>query len=163
MLTLEELRQEFLKRFEYRDGELYLRFRKYNKDINLPAGSYNKRGYRKVNVNYKTYYVHRIVFLMHHGYLPPILDHIDGNIKNNKIENLREATQSQNQFNRKIDKDSNTGVKGVKWVEKRKQYLAHVRVNYKKHYVGCFKVLEDAEKAVKAFREKHHGKFARHS
>ena len=100
---------------------------------------------------------------MHHGYLPPILDHIDGNIKNNKIENLREATQSQNQFNRKIDKDSNTGVKGVKWVEKRKQYLAHVRVNYKKHYVGCFKVLEDAEKAVKAFREKHHGKFARHS
>ena len=48
MLTLEELRQEFLKRFEYRDGELYLRFRKYNKDINLPAGSYNKRGYRKV-------------------------------------------------------------------------------------------------------------------
>ena len=106
--------------------------------------------------------MHRMIFLVHHGYLPEVIDHIDGNQDNNNIKNLRGVTLSQNQFNRKIDKRSTTGVKGVTWCKKNQRYVAQIRIHYKEHYVGSFKALEDATKAIIEFREKHHGEFARH-
>ena len=98
MLTQEEVKNIFY----YDDGKLYWKnppnVNKYLK--NREAGSYTEKGYKVVNINKKRYRIHHIIFLYHHGYLPnQFIDHIDNNKTNNKIENLRECTASQNRWN----------------------------------------------------------------
>jgi hypothetical protein len=61
----------------------------------------------------RAYLVHRLIFLYHHKYLPELIDHIDNNLENNRIENLRPATKSQNAMNSKIDKRNKSGIKGL--------------------------------------------------
>ena len=90
-------------KFEYHpDGYLMLRnpYRKSQKGKRI--GYINSSGYHCVQVDRKMVRVHRIVFFLHHGYMPEIVDHIDGDKNNNKIENLREVTQKQNTWNRNV-------------------------------------------------------------
>ena len=78
------------------------------------AGGLNKTsGYYGTRFNGKRYRNHRIIFFLHHGYCPDVIDHIDNQKTNNKIDNLREASLSQNQHNAKIRKDNSTGIKGL--------------------------------------------------
>jgi hypothetical protein len=140
--------------FYYKDGELYRK--NTNKKIKTKEGKYSL-----VMVNYKNYLVHRIIFLLHHKYLPNVVDHIDGNKSNNKIENLREATLSQNNYNRKYTKNS-SGYKNVVFCKSKNKYM--VQLSYEKNYknYGYFKNLDDAVKLAKSIRENLHGTFARH-
>jgi hypothetical protein len=162
MQDLIELQKKLLEDFEYKDGELYWKKKGYSRTIGKKVGSPDRNGYLHMHYRYKTVFIHRLIFLMHHGYLPKILDHIDGNPTNNRIENLREATAFQNSANSKISKSNTTGVKGVSWRKREQRYFAQCRVNGKQYEIGRFKVLEDAAKAVREFREKFHGDFARH-
>ena len=155
-----ELKELFDRMFTYKDG--HIEWQHPVKAMKNPAGRVNLRGYRYVNVNYKSYLVHRVIFLMHHGYLPKYVDHIDGNKTNNKIENLREATHSQNILNSKRSSRNKSGVKGVFWCDKRKRYLAKFEMNNKWYWAGSFKNIEDADLALRKLREKHQGEFARH-
>ena len=128
----------------------------------------NAKGYLKVLLpGGKNFYVHQLVAMAFLGHVPNgntlEVDHIDGNIHNNKIENLREATKLQNNYNARISKRNKTGVKGVSWKQREQRYLAACSVKGKKYEIGYFKALEDAAKAVREFREKHHGEFARHT
>jgi hypothetical protein len=163
-----EFRQFLLDNFEYRDGHLYWKEIIHKRNVNKPAGHINGRGYRIISIwnketkKYKTYLMHRMTFLMHHGYLPKVLDHIDGNQANNNIDNLREATLSQNMYNRKISSNNSSGYKGVKWSNQKKKYIGVIKMGLKEHYVGSFKIAEDAAKAVMELREKLQGEFARH-
>jgi hypothetical protein len=163
-----ELRQFFLDTFEYRDGHLYWKEIIHKRSEGRPAGHINGRGYRIISIwnketkKYKVYLMHRIIFLMIHGYLPKVLDHIDGNQSNNNIDNLREATLSQNMYNRKISANNSSGYKGVKWSKQKKKYIGVIKMGSKEHYVGSFKVAEEAAKAVMELREKLQGEFARH-
>lgn len=86
---------------------------------------------------------------MHHNKLPDKIDHKDNNKSNNKIENLREATQSENRANAVVNKDNQTGYKGVNFRPNRvsKKYRARVQ---QKH-IGWF---ETAIEAAKAYDEK---------
>ena len=168
MQDLNERRQFFLEVFEYRDGHLYWKEIKYKRKVDKPAGHINNQGYRiitfwnKVEKKYKTYLMHRVVFLMHHGYLPKTLDLIDGNKSNNNIDNLREATLSQNMHNTKIYTNNSSGYKGVTWSKQKKKYIGLFKMNYKEYYAGSFKLAEEAAKAVMELREKLQGEFARH-
>ena len=154
--------QEAIEMFEYRDGVLY--WKKHNqakKYLGKSVGSINKLGYyntRHKNVNYN---VHRIVFLMHHGYLPEVIDHIDGNPSNNKIENLRAATHGLNKCNQVLYKSNTSGVKGVFWDENNKNWKAQINFGGKRRYLGRFKLLSDAEEFVNLARDMLHGEFAR--
>jgi hypothetical protein len=161
MQDLIELQKKLITDFEYKDGGLYWRENKCRRNMSKPAGNPHKN-YLSLNYKNHTYTVHRLIFLYHHGYLPPILDHIDGNPMNNRIENLRPATKNQNGYNMKIRSNNTTGYKGVYWRNREQRYLAACSVEGKKIELGYFKILEDAVKAVKEFREKHHGEFARH-
>jgi len=49
--------------------------------------------YLRVCIDGKPQALHRMIFLYHHGYLPKVTDHIDGNRLNNRIENLRDVSQ----------------------------------------------------------------------
>jgi hypothetical protein len=134
--------QEFLKqRYYYEDGHL---FYKHN---HKRVGSVNGRGYLLCGIGGKSYRVHRLIFLLHHGYLPSLIDHIDRNKLNNHIENLREATISDNNHNR--ENSSNTGYKGIHYSNSRGKYKAAITHNKVYHYIGFFKTLSEAIEAYK--------------
>jgi hypothetical protein len=94
----------------------------------------------------KQYRAHRIIWMMFNGNLPKEqLDHIDGDRANNRIENLRECSNTENQQNRKLNKDNKTGFTGVTiWKTK---FKAEIRLNKKGYYLGLFDTAEEAHKA----------------
>lgn len=71
-------------------------------------GCIQKNGYVRIavrdNGKIKPLLAHRLIFYMHHGYLPSLIDHINRNPSDNRIENLREATVSENHRNRDMRK-----------------------------------------------------------
>ena len=156
--------QELVKElFDYRDGQLYWKKTTSKRSIagNL-AGYLSKRGYWRVSIDYKHYYTHRIIFLMFHGHLPKLLDHIDSNPLNNKIENLRAATSAENVRNSKLRKNNTSGVKGVSWSKLHKKWRVEVMVDGKTHRLGLFKDLELAQLVAQEARNKYHKDFANH-
>jgi hypothetical protein len=101
-------------------------------------------GYRMVNFKRRKLGVHRIVFLMHHGYLPAEVDHIDGNSLNNRIENLRAATHQENTYNRGTYKNNTSGRKGVSWHKPTSKWAAGIRENGKWKHLGLFESFDAA-------------------
>lgn len=162
-----ELTQEFLlDKFEYRDGDLYFKWTAWNNQRKPgdKAGSKNSQGYVHIQIGKHKYKVHRLVFLMHHGYLPKIVDHIDGDKTNNRIENLREATKQQNCFNSKLKVNSTSGVKGINRSNCGKRWIAVFAISRKNYIVGRFKdeEFELAKEALEFAREFFLGEFANH-
>lgn len=126
------------------------------------AGNLGQIGYVRVRINGRAIGAHRIVFAMVHGYMPPMIDHINGSRSDNRPENLREATAAENLQNAKIHHTNTSGVKGVCWNKACKKWQANCRVNGIRHYLGRFDSIADAERVVCNFREVHHKQFARH-
>lgn len=126
------------------------------------AGTVNSKGYIKLDVNYKKYLAHRLVFLMHKGYLPKTIDHINGNPADNRIQNLRAVTAGQNQHNRKLNKNNTSGFKGVSWHKRTKRWGACICLEGKRIYLGLFNTPEEADAVVRKAREELHGSFANH-
>jgi hypothetical protein len=145
--------QEFLRaNYDYQDGQLICKQR------NIPVGSVNGRGYRLFNIGDKSYRVHRLIFLWHHGYLPPLIDHKDRDRLNNRIENLREATTSQNNHNR-TGQGSNTGYKGIHWSNTKQKYKVAITHNKKYYYLGLYNNLQEAVEIHKKKYIELHGNF----
>lgn len=154
-------RELILSLFEYKDGRLFNKTSRGPTAAGTEVASIDAKGYKRTKINSKAYFVHRLVFLMHHGYMPKFIDHIDCNRANNRIENLREATSTQNNHNRKVSTLNKSGVKGVSWCTRPPSWKAQCTINYKQHHLGYFKNLEDAKAAVLKFRTEHHAQFAR--
>ena len=126
------------------------------------AGSVKSHGYLCVGINYKSYRAHRLIFLMHKGYLPKTIDHINGDKLDNRIENLRAATVGQNQHNRKTNANNTSGYKGVCWNKARKKWKSQIRLEGKRINLGHYTNIEEAAEAVRKAREELHGDFANH-
>jgi hypothetical protein len=150
---------EALNMFEYRDGVLLWKNSVRPSFNGKEAGYNNGSGYRKINIKGIQYYVHRIIYLMQHGKCPKIIDHIDRNPSNNKIENLREATSSQNAINSFRKRKASSGVTNVSFNKKRNKYGVYVRVNCKNTFFGSFDDLELAELVAQEAKAKHYGIF----
>lgn len=73
----------------------------------------NSAGFGRVSLRGERYQESRVVYLMHHKELPAIINHIDGDKLNNRIENLRAATHTQLMQSRGPSKGSASGFKGV--------------------------------------------------
>jgi len=144
---------------EYRDGELYWKQPGKSRQMGRPAGGINGDGYRRIKINGKLYAVHRLVWVMHGNDPVPFVDHINGEVLDNRIENLRAATHSQNCMNRRVRFDSKSGVKGVTW--KKNKWYTCVILDYKRHSAGSFDNKEEAIVALDKLREELHGEFAR--
>lgn len=122
-----------------------------------------KDGYLGTSIKRSHFLTHRVIFTMKNGEIPYgfEIDHIDGNRKNNKIENLRLAERSQNQMNRKINKNNKSGVKGVFFRPETNKWRAVIRAN-NKFYRMQFLNLYDAEVWISGMRNKLHAEFANH-
>lgn len=89
---------------------------------------------------------HRAIFAMHHGYLPEIVDHINRNTADNRIENLRPATASMNNCNKVISPTNTSGYAGVDSVfrEGRIQYTAHIHIDGIRTRIGTYPTAAEA-------------------
>lgn len=152
---------DFSEFFVYKDGRLYWKKPKGCRSSGSSAGTMDKKGYLVVTLNRRQYLVHRIIYAMHRGHLPKMIDHIDCNPLNNKIENLRAATNSQNKCNTLLSVSNKSGVKGVCWDKSINKWKAGIKTNGKQIHLGYFLDLNDAGKAYAEAATKIHGEFAR--
>lgn len=156
--------QKLHELFEYRDGTLYWKVNKGNRTPKgSKAGTVCNHGYVNILIDGIRYKSHRIIFCMFNGYMPMFVDHIDNNRSNNKIENLREVTKSQNNQNARTRSDNTSGVKGVCWNSVINKWTARLNLSGKQILVGNFINLYDARIAIEEARNKLHGEFARHN
>lgn len=126
------------------------------------AGWCDQLGYVAIMYNYRTYMAHRIVWLLAHREWPAhMIDHINGNPSDNRLSNLRPATDAQNQANRRAKAKSATGLKGVRRF--RNRFQAAINVDGKREFLGSFKEAADAAAAYERAAERIHGEFAVHN
>ena len=161
MLTYEKAHQLF----EYLpNGELQRKITTSPKSLKGTfVGNGDIRRYKYFSVNGVKYYNHRIVWFMYHGYMPKQIDHINGNPLDNRIENLRECNQSENNWNQGIKVTNKSGYKGISWYARDKRWVAKLNVFGKSHIVGNFINKEDAVEAMKKARIELHKEFSRHA
>ena len=119
--------------------------------------------YRATTLGGVTYYLHRLVFQWHHGRVPEMVDHIDGDTLNNRIENLRECTNAQNQFNSRRKVTNRSGAKGVVYHPKCTGKPWHAKINHngRRISLGYHKTLEEAAAAYAVGAALIAGEFAR--
>lgn len=149
--------------FSYRNGKLYWR-----KDVDSRhktqgklAGTLHHSGYLQTHVKGKLYFNHRLIFMMHYGYMPKSVDHRDGNRQHNDIENLRATDSSGNNCNRRLSTNS-SGIKGVSWNNRLKKWVAQIKYKKKHYYLGIYSDLAKAVSVVREMRLTLHGEFANH-
>lgn len=88
------------------------------------------------------------------------IDHINMVRNDNRYENLRLATRSQNMQNIRAHRDSTTGVKNVSYRKDTKSYSVRMMVDGKYRNFGCFRSKEEAETVADKIRRESHKEFA---
>lgn len=106
-------------------------------------------GYVCVTISGQKYPAHRIIWKMVHGADPLTIDHIDGDKTNNRLENLRNVSDLENQHNRKLNANNSSGVSGVRWVEARRRWISRIRSGGRLVVLGSFVSKDDAISARK--------------
>ena len=115
----------------------------------LVSNCKNVKGYVQIMVDYKNYTAHRLAWLYVHGRWPHNqIDHINRIKDDNKITNLREATNSENQINIQVRKHNTSGITGVVKDSKSNKWVAQIIRNNKKYYLGRHSSVSEAAKAV---------------
>lgn len=167
--------EKFARNLYYREetGELFWRLRdptkRYDKSFNTRFGgkkvTYNNGdGYIKVRLDGKLYYAHRVAWLLSYGEWPRgELDHVNGKRSDNKIENLRLVSSSDNKKNMKLRKDSSSGVYGVGWHKQSGKWHPRIKVNGRNKSLGLYESFDDAVKVrkeaeIKYGYHKNHGR-----
>jgi hypothetical protein len=149
--------------FEYRDGRLFWKVSPgYAVKAGMEAGTTAHNGYKVIAYQGRVYRAHHVVYAMFNGECDDLIDHINGDRQDNRPENLRIATESQNQWNRRLNANNKTGHKNVKWIQRLKKYAVTLNVKKKCVHVGVFADLELAGLVAAEARDLYHGKFARH-
>lgn len=108
-----------------------------------------KRGFGKV-------YMHRLVAGAPKGLE---VDHKNGDKLDNRRENLRTCTRSENMLNVAKFKNNKSGFKGVSWNKSTSSWVARISVNGKYVVLGYFDDIKSAATAYRKAGEKHHGDF----
>ena len=161
-MTTHIISQSEIKRlFDYHpDGHLIWKI-KPSKIVNINdiAGTRHYRGYIRITIKRKQYFAHRLIWCLHHNQLPKEIDHINQIKHDNRIENLRCCTHSQNKFNTPKYKTNTSGYKGVSFCNTHKKWKAQIVINYKTTSLGYHNTPEQAHKAYCKFATTEHKTF----
>lgn len=114
---------------------------------NKPSGGILTNGYYHSRLDSKRYPTHRIIFAIHNNTIDfqgKQIDHIDGNPLNNSPQNLRLVTASQNQFNRKKQKNNSSGHKNISFIKRLNKYRCAMQIDGEDIYIGLFNTIEEA-------------------
>ena len=125
------------------------------------AGFENGNGYRRVGLGGVQAYTHQIVWIMHYGSLPiGEIDHVDGDAKNNRIENLRITDRYGNTQNTAKRSHSRQPYKGVRKT-KSGRWAARITANNQRSHLGTFSNPDEAYHAYCEASKALHGEFGR--
>ena len=144
---------ELRELFYYSNGQLFNKFTRAPTAVkDSVAGTFVKSvGYYTVGIKGKRYQLSRLIWIYHNGDIPEemLIDHINRDTHDNRIENLRLASYTQNEWNKpKLGCSFENG----KW-------RARIKVKGKNVHLGLFDTKEEAQKAYKEYAEKLHGDF----
>ncbi|PHM42378.1 HNH endonuclease [Xenorhabdus szentirmaii] len=128
------------------------------------AGTKNSNGHIMISISRKRYVAHRLAWLYMTGKWPTgEIDHVNVIGSDNRWNNLRLCTRSENECNKGLRKDNTSGFKGVCWNKTNKKWIVKIKLNNKTRNLGGFNDIELADLVAREAREKYHGLFARHN
>ena len=121
------------------------------------AGCMDAKGYLRIRVDGKKYANHRLAWLYVYGEFPADqLDHINRVRNDNRICNLRTATQTENHQNTRKPRTNTSGVVGVCWDKSRGKWIAQITTNGRCKHLGYYGAIEEAAAARAAGKAKYH-------
>lgn len=154
------LQERVLELFDYdaENGWLIRKKDQYERIVNRPCGNKSAScGYGMVWIDRKKYLTHRVIWLWHYGTWPEHdIDHKNQNKMDNRIENLRPATKSENQHNTGMYSNNSSGYPGVSFHKHANKYRARIVVNSKEIHLGLFNTTEEAFLAYQLAKIKYH-------
>lgn len=156
-LTIEEVKAALS--YEKESGAFTWLVSKKGLHAGRVAGTICKNGYRHISINKHSVYAHRLAWFYVHGRWPAqALDHINGDRSDNRIANLREASQKQNMANR----PANRGRVLPKGVHRHGQrWKTVIKYDGLTRHLGCFDTIEEASAAYAVTASRIFGEFAR--
>jgi hypothetical protein len=146
MITQDDLKSLF----SYSDGHLFWKISSGRIRAGAKAGCVRgNRGYESIGVDKKRYGTHQLVWILFNGAYDSSLqiDHINRIKTDNRIENLRLATQAENTYNKIKRVGTSSVFKGVSWSKQQNKWVAAIWKNKIKIFLGLFEIEEDAAKA----------------
>lgn len=155
--TLTQSRLKELLHYDPDTGVFTWRTNRSHIRIGDMAGAAHNRGYWQIQVDGRIYLAHRLAWMYVHGAFPIAgTDHINGVRHDNRIANLREATQAENHQNRSKQSNNNSGFIGVYWDSKRDKWCADIQAGKKRIRLGRFDAPESAHAAYLTAKAKLH-------
>lgn len=125
------------------------------------AGSLTDDGYVAISFRGARLKAHRVAMALTLGKWPEEeVDHINGDRADNRLENLRLATHSENRCNVRSYRNNKSGHKGVFWHKREGKWAAQITKDKKHRHLGYFSAKEDAVEAYRTAAAMHHGEFA---
>lgn len=118
--------EEIKSFYEYRDGDLI------KKATGKAVGWRTRNGYLMFDFKREKYLVHRVIFALHFGDTEHLIDHINRDKQDNRIDNLRESNKSLNGLNKGLRVDNKSGVTGVTYCKSTGKY----EVRFKGEWFG---------------------------
>lgn len=120
--------------------------------VTLPSGRevpfhVNAHGYYRFFYKGRHWLVHRVLWFQSFRYWPKLIDHINGDRLDNRIENLREVTPQQNSLNC-TQKSNSSPYRGVS--ARDGVFRAAITLDGKKRHLGTFETAEEAAEAYNA-------------
>lgn len=159
-MDIERIKQLF--DYDAQTGHLLWRAKGRGRVKTRPAGTRLSTGYIGVVVGKRRYLAHRICWVVHFGAWPSDqIDHINGDKADNRICNLREATNAQNGKNARTPISNTSGVCGVTYDKVNRRWRSLIKVNGRQIHLGRWQSFEDAVKARKVAEQRHFGEWAR--
>ena len=130
--------------------------------------SHIRGGMKKIcmmQINGTSLFFGRVMWVMNKGPIPDgiQIDHINGDPWDNRLSNLRTATNQQNCMNRSLRRNSKSGYKGASWYPRRQMWCAQIYTKGKNKYLGLYATPEEAHAAYCKAAKELHGEFARTS
>lgn len=119
-----------------------------------------KSGYLRAGIDGQLHYLHRLAWLYVHGVWPAgVIDHINGNRADNRLENLRDVVHATNMQNlKRARSDNQTGLLGVYRRKDTGRYSANIKTPQGKRSLGCFDTPQEAHAAyINTKRNLHEG------
>jgi hypothetical protein len=126
------------------------------------AGNKVHNGYRTVFIDGVRHSAHRLAWFYMTGKLPKSeIDHINMDRADNRWDNLRVATTSQNKANSGKRSNNTSGFKGIWWHKRAGKWAASIMVSGSKRSLGLYTTPETAHAAYTDAAKKYFGEFAR--
>jgi len=115
------------------------------------SGSVGNNGYLVTGFNYQRFLTHRLAWILHYGEWPKDeIDHINHNVSDNRIDNLRVVTRSEQNRNATLSKNNKSGAVGVSFNNKSRKWIASIGDQGTSVHVGSFPSFQLAKEAREA-------------